>query len=180
MWIVCTAYVLQKMSCLIFSEKWMLSAAIVVDDLMTHTDIFLCNNNNKKNQYYRLTHFSLETPKRIFGKQCKPRSDTAKFFRTPYSHITKVGRQIPPPVFTSGICRYLPVWKILLKWQILANIFAYRQTVWTQIRLLLKGAVWSGSTLFATMTFKVTGRRQSRQQLLHDPFFFFFFFQNGQ
>ena len=33
----------------------------------------------------------------------------------------KVGRQIPPPVFTSGICRYLPVWKILLKWQILAN-----------------------------------------------------------
>ena len=34
---------------------------------------------------------------------------------------SKVGRQIPPPVFTSGICRYLPVWKILLKWQILAN-----------------------------------------------------------
>ena len=34
---------------------------------------------------------------------------------------TKVGRQIPPPVFTSGICRHLPVWKILLKWQILAN-----------------------------------------------------------
>ena len=29
-----------------------------------------------------------------------------------------------------------------------------------------KGAVWSGSTLFATMTFKVTGRRQSRRQLL--------------
>ena len=24
-----------------------------------------------------------------------------------------------------------------------------------------KGAIWSGSTLFATMTFKVTGRRQS-------------------
>ena len=33
----------------------------------------------------------------------------------------KVGRQIPPPVFTSGIYRYLPVWKILLKWQIPAN-----------------------------------------------------------
>ena len=29
-----------------------------------------------------------------------------------------------------------------------------------------RGAVWSGSTLFATMTFKVTGRRQSRRQLL--------------
>ena len=27
-----------------------------------------------------------------------------------------------------------------------------------------KEAVWSGSTLFAEMTFKVTGRRQSRQQ----------------
>ena len=27
------------------------------------------------------------------------------------------------------------------------------------------GAVWSGSTLFAEMTFKVTGRRQSRRQL---------------
>ena len=34
---------------------------------------------------------------------------------------SKVGRQIPPPVFTSGIYRYLPVWKILLKWQIPAN-----------------------------------------------------------
>ena len=33
----------------------------------------------------------------------------------------KVRRQIPPLVFTSGIYRYLPVWKILLKWQILAN-----------------------------------------------------------
>ena len=40
--------------------------------------------------------------------------------------------------------------------------FAYRQTVWTQIR----GAVWSGSTLFAEMTFKVTSRRQSRRQKL--------------
>ena len=47
--------------------------------------------------------------------------------------------------------------------------FAYRQTVWTQIRLLLKGAVWSGSTLFATVTFKVTSRRQSRRQLLWLP-----------
>ena len=28
-----------------------------------------------------------------------------------------------------------------------------------------KGAVWSGSTLFATMIFKVAGRRQSRRQL---------------
>ena len=27
-----------------------------------------------------------------------------------------------------------------------------------------KGAVWSGSTLFAEMTFKITSRRQSRQQ----------------
>ena len=27
-----------------------------------------------------------------------------------------------------------------------------------------KGAVWSGSTLFAEMTFKVAGRRQSRRQ----------------
>ena len=51
---------------------------------------------------------------------------------------------------------------------ILANFshlfFAYRQPVWTQIRLLLKGAVWSGSTLFAEVTFKVTSRRQSRRQ----------------
>ena len=29
-----------------------------------------------------------------------------------------------------------------------------------------KGAVWSGSTLFAEMTFKITSRRQSRRQLL--------------
>ena len=29
-----------------------------------------------------------------------------------------------------------------------------------------KGAVWSGSTLFAEMTFKITSRWQSRQQLL--------------
>ena len=42
-------------------------------------------------------------------------------------------------------------------------LFAYKQTVWTQFRLL---AVWSGSTLFATMTLKVSGRRQSRWQLL--------------
>ena len=35
--------------------------------------------------------------------------------------LIKVGRQIPPPVFTGGIYRYLPVWKILLNWQILAN-----------------------------------------------------------
>ena len=27
-----------------------------------------------------------------------------------------------------------------------------------------KGAVWSGATLFAEMTFKVIGRRQSRRQ----------------
>ena len=42
-------------------------------------------------------------------------------------------------------------------------IFAYRQTVWTLIRLLL---VWSGSTLFAKMTFKITSRWQSRRQLM--------------
>ena len=50
---------------------------------------------------------------------------------------------------------------------ILANFsklfFAYCQTVWTQIRLLL---VWSGCTLFAEMTFKITSRRQSTRQLL--------------
>ena len=33
----------------------------------------------------------------------------------------KVGWQIPPLVFTGGIYRYLPIWKILLKWQIPAN-----------------------------------------------------------
>ena len=44
-------------------------------------------------------------------------------------------------------------------------IFAYRQTVWTLIRLLW-GAVWSGSILFAKMTFKITSRWQSRRQLL--------------
>ena len=51
------------------------------------------------------------------------------------------------------ICRLL---------HLLANVsnilFAYRQTVWTQIR----GAVWSGSSLFAKMTFKITSRWQSR------------------
>ena len=34
---------------------------------------------------------------------------------------TKVGWQFPSPVFTGGIYRYLPVWQILLKWQIPAN-----------------------------------------------------------
>ena len=33
----------------------------------------------------------------------------------------KVGQKIQPPVFTGGIYRYLPAWKIRLKWQILAN-----------------------------------------------------------
>ena len=33
----------------------------------------------------------------------------------------KVGRKIPPPVFTSGIYRYFPAWQIRLKWQILEN-----------------------------------------------------------
>ena len=45
-------------------------------------------------------------------------------------------------------------------------IFAYRQTVWALIRLLPKGAVCSGSTLFAKMTLKITSRWQSRRQLL--------------
>ena len=31
-----------------------------------------------------------------------------------------------------------------------------------------KGAVWSGSTLLAEMTFKVTGRRQNRRLLLKE------------
>ena len=30
----------------------------------------------------------------------------------------KVEWQIPPPVFSSGICRNIPAWKICLKWQI--------------------------------------------------------------
>ena len=47
-----------------------------------------------------------------------------------------------------------------------SNIFfAYRQTVWTKIRLLLE-ELSDLSTLFATMTYKVFGRRQSRRQLL--------------
>ena len=33
----------------------------------------------------------------------------------------KVGRKIPPPVFTGGIYRYFLAWQIRLKWQILAN-----------------------------------------------------------
>ena len=37
------------------------------------------------------------------------------------SDITKVGRKIPPLVFTGGIYRYFPAWQIRLKWQILAN-----------------------------------------------------------
>ena len=96
------------------------------------------------------------------------------------------------------LCRLLNILAKLFK-----PIFAYWQTVWTQIRLLLfltlkmprkpasenvvclyrllnilanfsnlffayrqTGAVWSGSTLFAKMTFKITSRWQSRQQLL--------------
>ena len=35
-----------------------------------------------------------------------------------------------------------------------------------------RGAVWSGSTLFAEMTFKLTSRRQSRRQLSLLQFFF--------
>ena len=35
--------------------------------------------------------------------------------------LHKVGRKIPPPVFTGGIYRYFPAWQIRLKWQILAN-----------------------------------------------------------
>ena len=37
----------------------------------------------------------------------------------------KVGRKIPPLVFTGGIYRYFPAWQIKLKWQywqIMANI----------------------------------------------------------
>ena len=52
---------------------------------------------------------------------------------------------------------------------ILANFskpfFAYWQTV-DPDQTAPKGAVWSGSTLFAEMTFKITSRRQSRLQLL--------------
>ena len=42
------------------------------------------------------------------------------------------------------------------------TISAYRQTMWIQIKLL---PVWSGSTLFAKMTFKIKTRWQSRQLL---------------
>ena len=35
---------------------------------------------------------------------------------------SKVGRKIPPSVFTGGIYWYFPAWQIRLKWQILANI----------------------------------------------------------
>ena len=41
---------------------------------------------------------------------------------------------------------YVVCWIFLQTFQ---TYFAYRQTVCTLIRLLLKGAVWSGSTLFA-------------------------------
>ena len=37
-------------------------------------------------------------------------------------YCLKVGRKIPPPVFTGGIYRYFPAWQIRLKWQIIANI----------------------------------------------------------
>ena len=53
------------------------------------------------------------------------------------------------------LCRLLNILANFIK-----PIFAYRQTVWTQIRLLL----WSGSTLFAEMTLKTTSRWQSRRQ----------------
>ena len=52
---------------------------------------------------------------------CSPATGYAESDRSIGVGRGKVGRQIPPPVFTSGIYRYLPVWKILLKWQILAN-----------------------------------------------------------
>ena len=44
-----------------------------------------------------------------------------------------------------------------------SNLFLHTGKVWTLSRLLL---VWSGSTLFAKMTFKIKSRWQSRQQLL--------------
>ena len=34
------------------------------------------------------------------------------------SCVLKVEWQIPPPVFSSGICRNIPAWKICPKWQI--------------------------------------------------------------
>ena len=34
----------------------------------------------------------------------------------------KVGRKIPPPLFTGGINQYFLAWQIRLKWQIMANI----------------------------------------------------------
>ena len=45
-------------------------------------------------------------------------------------------------------------------------IFAYRPTVWDPDQTAPRGAVWSGFTLFAKMTFKITSRWQSWQQLL--------------
>ena len=68
---------------------------------------------------------------------------------------------------------YLKMSSVYVVCWIFYLVFAYRQTVWTQIRLLLRssliwssGAVWSGSTLFTKMTFNITSRWQSRRQLL--------------
>ena len=44
-----------------------------------------------------------------------------KFLMLFLLRLHKVGRKIPPPVFTGGIYRYFPAWQIRLKWQILAN-----------------------------------------------------------
>ena len=60
------------------------------------------------------------------------------------------------------LCRLLNIF-----WKLFKSIFAYRQSVDPdQTAPKQGGAVWSGSTLFAEMTFKITSRWESRRQLL--------------
>ena len=47
-----------------------------------------------------------------------------------------------------------------------SNLFLYTGKHMDSDQTASRGAVWSGSTLFAAMTFKITSRWQSRRQLL--------------
>ena len=57
---------------------------------------FLCKVSVLAPFAYALTHFSLETPKRVIGKQCRPISD-----------ITECGVQSGSPLFANRLAIFL-------------------------------------------------------------------------
>ena len=51
---------------------------------------FFCPLKLNDNGSARVTHFSLETPKWVIGKQCIPRPDAATLRKQAYSNILKI------------------------------------------------------------------------------------------